>query len=135
MTTHHTRLRRLAGPLILSNLTIALQGMVDTAVVGHLDTPVYIGAVAVAAVIFDFLYWGMGFLRMGTVGIVAQLKGEGNHDRLRSALLHSCFLGMVIATVILLLQTQWRGFQAAQRLEGKEFTDEDFQDWPGADSW
>ena len=41
----------------------------------------------------------------------------------------------VLYTFILLLQTQWRGFQAAQRLEGKEFTDEDFQDWPGADSW
>ena len=105
MLIHHTRMLRLAGPLILSNLTIALQGMVDTAVVGHLDTPVYIGAVAVAAVIFDFLYWGMGFLRMSTVGVIAQLKGDENHDRLRSALLHSCFLGAVIALGILLLQT------------------------------
>ena len=96
---------RLAGPLILSNLTVALQGMVDTAVVGHLETPAYIGAVAVAAVIFNFLYWGMGFLRMGTVGIIAQLKGDANHDRLRSALLHSCFLGVVIAVFILLFQT------------------------------
>ena len=100
-----THLLRLAGPLILSNLTVALQGMVDTAVVGHLETPVYIGAVAVAAVIFNFLYWGMGFLRMGTVGIIAQLKGDENHDRLRSALLHSCFLGVVIALGILALRT------------------------------
>lgn len=105
MTTHHTRLLRLAGPLILSNLTVALQGMVDTAVVGHLETPVYIGAVAVAAVIFNFLYWGMGFLRMGTVGVIAQLKGDENHERLRSALLHSCFLAAIIALAILLLQT------------------------------
>ena len=104
MLNHHSRLLRLAGPLILSNLTIALQGMVDTAVVGHLDTPVYIGAVAVAAVIFNFLYWGMGFLRMSTVGIVAQLKGDENHDRLRSALLHGCFLAVVIALGILSLQ-------------------------------
>ena len=105
MLNHHSRLLRLAVPLILSNLTVALQGMVDTAVVGHLETPVYIGAVAVAAVIFDFLYWGMGFLRMSTVGVIAQLKGDGNHDRLRSALLHSCFLGVVIALGILLLRT------------------------------
>ena len=105
MSISHSRLLRLAVPLILSNLTVALQGMVDTAVVGHLDTPVYIGAVAVAAVIFDFLYWGMGFLRMSTVGVIAQLKGDENHDRLRSALLHSCFLGVVIALGILLLQT------------------------------
>ena len=79
--------------------------MVDTAVVGHLETPAYIGAVAVAAVIFSFLYWGMGFLRMGTVGVIAQLKGDGNPDRLRAALLHSCFLGVIIAVFILLLQT------------------------------
>lgn len=105
MLSHHTRLLRLAGPLILSNLTVALQGMVDTAVVGHLETPVYIGAVAVAAVIFNFLYWGMGFLRMSTVGVIAQFKGDENHDRLRSALLHSCFLGVVISLGILLLQT------------------------------
>ncbi len=101
----HNRLLRLAGPLILSNLTVALQGMVDTAVVGHLDTPVYIGAVALANVIFSFLYWGMGFLRMGTVGVVAQLRGGHNPERLRSALLHSCFLGIIIALAILLLQT------------------------------
>lgn len=105
MLIHNTRLLRLAVPLILSNLTVALQGMVDTAVVGHLDTPVYIGAVAVAAVIFNFLYWGMGFLRMSTVGIIAQFKGDENHERLRSALLHSCFLGVVIALGILLFRT------------------------------
>ena len=105
MLSHHNRLLRLAGPLILSNMTVALQGMVDTAVVGHLDTPAYIGAVAVAGVIFSFLYWGMGFLRMGTVGIVAQLKGDENPERLRSALLHSCFLAILIAFIILLLQT------------------------------
>ena len=105
MSNHHNRLLRLAGPLILSNLTVALQGMVDTAVVGHLETPAYIGAVAVAGVIFSFLYWGMGFLRMGTVGVVAQFQGDENNDRIRSTLLHSCFLAILIALVILLLQT------------------------------
>ena len=105
MLNHNVRLLRLAGPLILSNLTVALQGMVDTAVVGHLETPAYIGAVAVAGVIFSFLYWGMGFLRMGTVGIVAQLQGDENPDRLRSALLHSGFLAIFLALGILVLQT------------------------------
>ncbi|MDE0155680.1 MAG: MATE family efflux transporter [Gammaproteobacteria bacterium] len=105
MLSHHNRLLGLAGPLILSNLTVALQGMVDTAVVGHLDTPAYIGAVAVAGVIFSFLYWGLGFLRMGTVGIVAQLEGDENPDRIRSALLHSCFLAIFLALGILVLQT------------------------------
>ena len=55
---NHTGVWRLAGPLIISNISIAVLGMVDTAVVGHLADPYYLGAVAVGAVIFDFLYWG-----------------------------------------------------------------------------
>lgn len=95
---------RLAAPLILSNLTIALQGMVDTAVVGHLGQAAYIGAVALASVVFNFLYWGLAFLRMGAVGITAQLKGGGEPDRLRAALVHSCFLGAALSLPILAFQ-------------------------------
>ena len=51
----------LAGPLIVSNISIALLGLVDTAVVGHLDEAYYLGGIAVGTIIFDFIYWGMGF--------------------------------------------------------------------------
>ena len=56
---------------MISNLSTPLLGAVDTAVVGHLPDPAYIGGVAVGAIIFDFLYWGFGFLRMGTTGFTA----------------------------------------------------------------
>src|SRR5262249_10811806 len=62
----HVRVWRIAGPMMLSNVSVPLLGAVDTAVVGRLPDPANIGAVAVAAVIFNFLYWGCGFLRMGT---------------------------------------------------------------------
>ncbi|MDX1529802.1 MAG: MATE family efflux transporter, partial [Gammaproteobacteria bacterium] len=62
----HARVWALSWPIILSNTTVPLVGAVDTAVVGHLPDPVYIGAVAVGAIVFNFLYWGFGFLRMGT---------------------------------------------------------------------
>jgi MATE family multidrug resistance protein len=101
---NHLQIWRLAGPLILSNISIALLGIVDTAVVGHLSHPYYLGAVAIAAVIFDFLYWGMGFLRMGTTGIVAQVHGRGDNDEIRTALFHSCSIAILIALIILLLQ-------------------------------
>ncbi len=101
---NHLKIWRLAGPLILSNISIALLGIVDTAVVGHLAHPYYLGAVAVAAVIFDFLYWGMGFLRMGTTGIVAQVHGKGNIDELRSTLAHAIIIALSIATLMLILQ-------------------------------
>lgn len=78
--------------------------MVDTAVVGHLSDPAYLGAVAVGAVIFDFLYWSMGFLRMGTTGIVAQIHGRGNAGEMRSSLLHAGAAALAIAVLFLLLQ-------------------------------
>ncbi len=100
----HLPIWRLAGPLILSNISIALLGIVDTAVVGHLSQAYYLGAVAVAAVVFDFLYWGMGFLRMGTTAIVAQVHGRGNDDEVRAALLHALVIALSISMLLLLLQ-------------------------------
>ena len=94
----------LAGPMIISNVSIALLGLVDTAVIGHLDTAVYLGGVAVGSVIFDFLYWGMGFLRMGTTGIVAQAHGKDDAYEIRTVLAQSGLVALSIAFLILLLQ-------------------------------
>lgn len=100
----HKRVWRLAGPLIISNISVALLGIVDTAVVGHLEHAWYLGAVAVGSVVFDFLYWGMGFLRMGTTGVVAQIHGRNDNDEIRTALLHACVVALVVAAVIILCQ-------------------------------
>src|SRR3546814_7872394 len=64
----HRRVWQLAGPIILDNLTTPLLGAVDTAVVGHLPDPSFIGGVDVGGVVFSFMFWGFGFLRMGTTG-------------------------------------------------------------------
>ena len=69
---------RLAWPLILSNLSIPLLGIADTAVVGHLPEPHYLGAVAIGAVVFSVVYFAFGFLRMGTTGLTAQAYGRGD---------------------------------------------------------
>lgn len=94
----------LAGPMIVGNISLALLGLVDTAVVGHLDTAVYLGGVAVGTVIFDFLYWGMGFLRMGTTGIVAQALGKNDATEVRTVLMQSILVGLSIAFTILIFQ-------------------------------
>ncbi|MEE9267082.1 MAG: MATE family efflux transporter [Gammaproteobacteria bacterium] len=74
----YRRVWSLAWPIVLSNVSVPLVGIVDTAVVGHLPNPTFIGAVALGAVVFSFLYWGFGFLRMGTTGLVAQrISGRG----------------------------------------------------------
>src|SRR5262245_51571377 len=100
----HRRVWRIAGPIILSNMTVPLLGAVDTAVVGRLPDPANIGAVAVGAVIFNFLYWGMGFLRMGTSGLVSQSFGAGQSDAVRDWLGRALLLAFGLALVILLLQ-------------------------------
>ena len=68
----------LAWPLIISNLSVPLLGLVDTAVMGHLDHARYLGTVAVGATILSFVYWAFGFLRMGVVGLTAQAHGASN---------------------------------------------------------
>ncbi|RKZ94276.1 MAG: MATE family efflux transporter, partial [Gammaproteobacteria bacterium] len=67
--------------MILANISIPLLGMVDTAVVGHLDSAHYLGGVAIGSLIFSFLFWGFGFLRMATTGLTAQAQGA-NNDKL-----------------------------------------------------
>src|SRR3546814_327084 len=96
------RVWRLAGPIILANLTTPLLGAVDTAVVGHLPDPSYIGGVAVGSVIFSFLYWGLGFLRMGTTGFTAQAHGAGDTEELRACLLRPLVLGLGLGALLIL---------------------------------
>lgn len=106
------RIWLLAGPMILSNLTVPLLGMVDTAVLGHLPEPHHLGAAAVGALIFSFLYWGFGFLRMGTTGLVAQANGREDGDELRALLGRGVLIASVISVILLALQgpIEWVAF-------------------------
>tara|TARA_B100000029_G_scaffold479151_1_gene525897 strand:+ start:5900 stop:7246 length:1347 start_codon:yes stop_codon:yes gene_type:complete len=94
----------LSWPTILSNLTVPLLGAVDTAVMGHLPDASYIGGVAIGSMIFSFIYWGFGFLRMGTVGFVAQAKGSKNLNEVRAVLARALLIGITISLVLIFLQ-------------------------------
>ena len=72
------KILNIALPSIVSNITVPLLGLVDTAIVGHLGAAAYIGAIAVGGMLFNMVYWLFGFLRMGTGGMTAQ--AEGAHD-------------------------------------------------------
>jgi len=78
--------------------------MVDTGVTGHLDSPTYLGAVAIGSTIMGFLYTGVNFLRMGTTGITAQRFGADDNDGLRAALGQAIIVALLIATGLILLQ-------------------------------
>ena len=92
---------RLAWPLILSNLTVPLLGIVDTAVVGHLPEPHYLGAVAIGALTFNVLYFVFGFLRMGTTGLTAQAFGRADADELGAGLVRALLLAALIAVLLI----------------------------------
>lgn len=100
----HRDIWRLAGPMILSNLSIPLLGVVDTAVIGHLEHVYYLGAVAVGSLIFSFVFWAFGFLRMGTTGLIAQALGAGQYDEVRAGLVRACLIAIVLAFVLLITQ-------------------------------
>ena len=104
MTPTNRDMWRIAAPMILSNISVPLLGMVDTGVVGHLDSPSYLGAVAIGGTIFTFIYLGMNFLRMGTTGMAAQSFGAGDNDGLRVSLGQALIVSLAIAAAILILQ-------------------------------
>lgn len=95
---------RLAVPNIISNLSVPLLGAVDTALVGHLEEVYYLGAIAVGGMIFNFIFWGFGFLRMGTTGITAQAYGEDDRGESALTLARALAVAGVFSLLILLLQ-------------------------------
>lgn len=94
----------LAIPNILTNLSVPLLGIVDTALMGRLDNLSYIGAIAIGSLIFNFIYWIFGFLRMGTTGFTAQAHGADNPEALSSSLMRPLSIATVIGVLIIILQ-------------------------------
>ena len=99
----HRRILALSWPVILSNLSIPLVGLVDVAILGQLSNPSYIGAITVGTAVFSAIYWLFGFLRMGTTGLVAQAYGAKKDNEVKltyaRALLIATLLGMILVLV------------------------------------
>ncbi|WP_429363809.1 MATE family efflux transporter [Paraburkholderia sp. MM5496-R1] len=100
----HRRVLALALPIVLANLTQPILGAVDTAVAGHLDSASYLGGVALGGLFFNFVFWGFGFLRMGTTGLVAQAHGAGRSDELRNTVVRALLMAAAIGALVLLVQ-------------------------------
>lgn len=103
-TVTHRQVWRIAGPMIIANISTPLLGMVDTAMVGHLSAAHYLGAVAIGSMIFTFVFWGFGFLRMATTGLTSQAYGENSTAKMQAVLMQSIWLALLIAILLLLLQ-------------------------------
>ena len=99
------RILKLALPSIVSNITVPLLGLMDIAIVGHLGSTAYIGAIAVAGTLFSMLYWGFGFLRMGTGGMTAQAYGRRDMKDMAMQFFRALTVGTGIS--LLLISLQW----------------------------
>lgn len=100
----HRRVLVLAIPIILANLTQPILAAVDTGMAGHLSDPAALGGVALGGVLFNFIFWGFGFLRMGTSALVAQAHGAGDRGGLGEVQWRAMLLALVIGLVVLALQ-------------------------------
>lgn len=98
---------RLAIPNIISNISVPLLSSVDTALMGRLSA-VHIGAVGIGSMIFNFLYWNFGFLRMGTTGLTAQAYGRRDLELMASHLFRALLVALGLAAVLLLTR-HWIG--------------------------
>ena len=95
---------RLAIPSVVTNITVPLLGLVDTAITGHMGRPQYIGAIAIGTTIFNISYWIFAFLRMGTTGLVAQAYGRGDIAQVKSLMSRSLLLSLMFSALLLVAQ-------------------------------
>lgn len=100
----YKRLLSLAGPNIISNITIPLVGMADLAIVGLLGSDMLLGGIAIGTAMFNLLYWNFGFLRMGTSGLAAQAYGARDFGEASRVLIRAAFVAIVISLILLALQ-------------------------------
>lgn len=109
MDNRNKQILKIALPSIVSNITVPLLGLVDVAIVGHLGSAAYIGAIAVGGMTFNVIYWIFGFLRMGTSGMTSQSLGRRDLGETMRMLARSLGIAMAIALALIILQIPLRG--------------------------
>ena len=108
VTPHHDaytswqHIWRLSWPIILSNITVPLVGVVDVAMMGRLNDPAFIGGVGLGMMVFNFMYFGLGFLRMGTTGMVAQIHGAEQNTAIAHFLMRGVSVALGLGGVLIL---------------------------------
>ncbi len=98
----HRQVLAIALPMVLSNITVPLLGLVDAAVIGHLEHAWYLGGVALGSTMISVTFWLLGFLRMSTTGLTAQAHGAQNSQQLARVLLQGSVIALGLAALFLL---------------------------------
>lgn len=100
----HRRVLAIAVPIVISNVSVPLLGVVDTAVVGQMGEAAPLGAVGLGAIIITSIYWIFGFLRMGTVGLTSQAQGANDQTEVSVLLTRVLLIGLAGGIAVIALQ-------------------------------
>ena len=119
-SSEDSRIIRLALPSIVQNITVPLLGLADLAIVGHMGSARYIAAVSVGTMIFNVMYWLLGFLRMGTSGMTSQALGRRDFPAVMGILRQTLLLGGFIALGFIVLQVPIRWIALRTMLPSSE---------------
>lgn len=124
----------LAWPMVLSNTSEQLLGLVDTAIIGNLGSAALLGAIAMGTVLFSFLFWAFGFLRMGTTGLTAQAAGAGDGLEAKATLGRALLIAGAASVLLIALQgpLAWGAFalfQGSDEVEAAARTYFDIRIW------
>ena len=91
----HRMVLAIAVPMTLAYVTTPLVGISDTAVIGQLGNAALLGAIAVGAILFNFLGTTFNFLRMGTTGLAAQALGADDKVEIQAVLVRALMVALV----------------------------------------
>ena len=95
---------KLSIPIFFANLVIPLVAIVDTGLMGNLDNASYLTATSIATSVFSLIFWSFGFLRMGTVGIVAQAHGSKQYDEIVNLVFRNITFVVLISLLLIFCQ-------------------------------
>ena len=101
----YKRILKIALPIMVSNATIPLLGIVDTGVVGQMGDATLVAAVGIGAIVISVLFWLFGFLRMGTTGLVAQARGECDEKEICAILFRGLIIGFIGGFLLITFQS------------------------------
>ena len=99
--TTKSYLFKLSIPIFFSNLAIPFAGLVDTGLMGHLDNEKFLAAISIATSVITMIFWSFGFLRMGTVGLVAQSLGRKDYNEIVQILIRNIILAFLVGVIII----------------------------------
>ena len=95
---------KLSIPIFFANLVIPLVAIVDTGLMGNLDNASYLTATSIATSVFSLIFWSFGFLRMGTVGLVAQAHGSNQYEEIVNLVFRNIAFVIIISLLLVIFQ-------------------------------